>query len=225
MEKERMTETPGRRCLIISGGDYYIPDVRAEDYELVIACDRGYEYAVRAGIKADVILGDYDSAAARPDADAAPVVLTYSSDKDDTDTMLAVKYALSHDVSQIDICCGLGGRLDHTYGNIMSGALGARGGCVTRILGEDAIIWIFADTQIEIPRMDGWSLSCFSISDISRGVTIKGTKYEAEDTELTNASTLGNSNNWAQDTARICCGDGVMMVICSRLEGGEQVWK
>ena len=213
----------GRRCLIISGGEYYISDECRADYDLVIACDRGYQYAVQAGIAADVILGDYDSSDAVPPQDAAPVVLTYISDKDDTDTMLAVRYALEHDITGIDICCGLGGRLDHTYGNIMSGALAARQGCITRILGKDSRITIFADTTVRIPRMDGWSLSCFSISDITRGVHIKGTKFEAEDAQLTNASTLGNSNTWAGDTAEIGCESGTMMVICSRLAGGEHI--
>ncbi len=212
-----------RRCLIISGGEYYIPDECRTDYELVIACDRGYQYAAQAAISADVILGDYDSCDAGPSEDAAPVVLTYISDKDDTDTMLAVRYALEHGITSIDICCGLGGRLDHTYGNIMSGALAARGGCVTRILGRDSRITIFADTTVQITRMEGWSLSCFSVSDASYGVTIKGTKFEAEGVQLTNASTLGNSNTWAGDTAEIGCVQGMMMVICSRLAVGEHI--
>ena len=212
-----------KSCLIISGGEYHIPDEWKAGYDLVIACDRGYEYARRAGIRPDVILGDYDSAGSRPDEDAAPVILTYISDKDDTDTMLAVKYALERDIRNIDICCGLGGRLDHTYGNIMSGSLAAEHGCVTRIYGSDTRILIFRNTGVQIPRMEGWSLSCFSISNVTSGITMKGTKFEVEDVELSNATTLGNSNNWASDMADISCREGTMMVICSKLSRGEHI--
>jgi thiamine pyrophosphokinase len=214
----------GKNCLIISGGEYYIPqDWMKGSYDLIIACDRGYEYAKKAGIKPDVILGDYDSAGSRPEEGAAPVILTYISDKDDTDTMLAVKYALDKDITDIDICCALGGRFDHTYGNIMSGSLAAEHGCVSRIYGGDTHIWIFKDSHIQIPRMEGWSLSCFSISDRTCGISIKGTKFEVDDVELNNATTLGNSNNWSKDVADISCKAGTMMVVCSKLSRGEHI--
>ena len=78
------------KALIISGGDYSpIPDLSC-DY--VIACDRGYLHAEKMGIRPDLILGDFDSA---PVPDGKIQVEQYPVRKDDTDTMLAVKKALS----------------------------------------------------------------------------------------------------------------------------------
>ena len=79
-----------RRCLIIAGGDYApIGPVGAGDF--VLACDRGYAYCQREGIVPDLILGDLDSY-----RDALPgeiPVLRYPAEKDDTDRMLAVRWA------------------------------------------------------------------------------------------------------------------------------------
>ena len=45
---------------IISGGEYAsMPDI--EKAKVVVACDKGYEYALAAGINPGVIVGDFDS--------------------------------------------------------------------------------------------------------------------------------------------------------------------
>ena len=52
-----------KKCLIISGGEYDtagIMDVRLS-YDLIIACDRGYAYAGKMGIRPDVLVSDFDS--------------------------------------------------------------------------------------------------------------------------------------------------------------------
>lgn len=49
-----------RRAIIISGGDECpIPEPEKETY--VIACDKGYRYAIKQGIVPDYVLGDFDS--------------------------------------------------------------------------------------------------------------------------------------------------------------------
>lgn len=94
------------------------------------------------GVKADCILGDFDSLGYVPE-DAAEV---YPSQKDDTDTMLAVKHGLSKGLDDFVIIGGLGGRLDHTIANISAldylRTHGARGlladeSTAVRIFGQD----------------------------------------------------------------------------------------
>ena len=115
------------KTLIISGGDYSpLPDAV---FDRVIACDRGYLHARRMGIQPDLIIGDFDSA---PVPEGEVPVERFSSRKDDTDTMLAVKKALSMGSGEILIACAFGGRLDHTVANIQSGAFIAGQGGTTR---------------------------------------------------------------------------------------------
>ena len=48
------------RCVIISGGSYApVEGVREDDF--VIACDKGYVYAEKAGVRPNLLVGDFDS--------------------------------------------------------------------------------------------------------------------------------------------------------------------
>ena len=106
-------------CLIVSGGAFApLPeDLRAPDF--VIACDRGWQYAARLGVTPDLIVGDFDSAAA-PRA-GAPVE-RLPTRKDDTDTMYAARRATELGYRNVAVCCAFGGRLDHTLANIQTAA-------------------------------------------------------------------------------------------------------
>ena len=207
-------------CVIISGGEFCeLPaDLRAAEY--VIACDRGWQYVEKLGLTPDLIVGDFDSVPV-PDTDIA--VERVPTRKDDTDTMLAVRRALEKGYRNIAICCALGGRLDHAFANIQSGAYIAAHGGRARLLGADTDILIFADTREKFPRRDGWSLSVFSLSDTCAGVTVRGTKYECEGVSLKNTFPLGVSNVWAAEEALVGVERGILMVMQSRLREGEHI--
>ena len=207
-------------CVILSGGEYCeIPEeLRSADY--VIACDRGWQYAQSLEITPDCIVGDFDSA---PPPDMDVPVRRFPTRKDDTDTMLAVRHALEKGYRDIAICCALGGRLDHAFANIQSGAYVAARGGRARLLGEDTDILIYAGAQERFPRRGGWSLSVFSLSDACEGVSIRGTKYECEDVSLTNAFPLGVSNVWAAEEAVVGVRSGMLMVVQSKLRKGEHI--
>ena len=80
-------------CLIISGApECYIP-VSFQKADYVIACDAGYIHAQRAGIVPDLVVGDFDSYQGMVDGRIREVIRT-KPEKDDTDTMMAVKEAL-----------------------------------------------------------------------------------------------------------------------------------
>ena len=50
----------GKICAVISGGEYSGLD-GIEKANYIIACDRGFEYALENGIKPDIFVGDVDS--------------------------------------------------------------------------------------------------------------------------------------------------------------------
>lgn len=211
----------GKRCLIISGGVFEAFPEQLPQWDYVIACDKGYEYAARYGITPDLIVGDFDSATVRPEQKSG--VLEYSVMKDDTDTMLAAKIALEKGFSELCFLCAFGGRLDHTLGNLQTGALAAEQGALAVFLGEETEAYIFSGRTAHIPQKNGWSLSCIALSDRVSDLTIRGTKFEAEHISLTNRSTLGISNVWNGRAASISCGEGILMVLCSRLKKGEHI--
>lgn len=210
-----------KKCLIISGGDF---SELPEDFcgaRFVIACDRGYEYAHRYPLTPSLIIGDFDSTDSPEDVNLP--ILRFPSEKDDTDTMLAVKYALEHGYDDIGICCAFGGRMDHTFANIQTAAYIVSHGGTAHLYGENTVVAAFTHGSMIFPRREGWSLSVFAVSERCGGVSIKGTKYEVEGAELTSDFPLGVSNTWAEDKAEISVENGILMVIQSKLKQGEHI--
>ena len=210
-----------KKCLIISGGDLTAKEnIRMTSPDLVIACDRGYRHAEKLGIRPDLIVGDFDSAE-REDAAAKLGVKTYPVEKDDTDTMLAIKEALGRGFCEIEVTCFGGGRLDHLFANLQAGAYIAAAGARAILTSDDAAVFVEqAPCRMVLPCEKGRSLSVFSLSGECTGVTIRGAKYETENARITNTFPIGVSNEWRTGTAEISAETGILMVMTCR-KGSE----
>ncbi len=204
-----------RRCVIVSGGEFCsVPDKKPDDF--LIACDRGYDYCLRLGVTPDLLISDFDSYSGP--IDRTVPVDRHMPEKDDTDTMLAVRYALKHDFSEILLCCALGGRLDHLIANLQTLVFSQRHGCPSRIVSENTEVFTLQNGSVLLPRRDGWSLSVFAPDGPCSGVTIRGAKYPLQDAELLPSFPLGVSNAWSDSQAEISVRDGLLLIVLSRLE-------
>ena len=203
-----------KKCLIISGGDFSSIPASIE-YDYTIACDKGLEYANKLGITPDLIIGDFDSYNGDIDKDA-PNISVYPSQKDDSDTMLAIRYALEHSYSHIYIICALGGRMDHTIANLQSMNYVASNGGVCEIISENEHLISFTGPEISIPRKESYSLSLFSMSDSCENVSIKGAGYNADHITLTNTFPIGLSNYWKDDFVTVSMSSGIMLISMSK---------
>lgn len=200
-------------CLIISGGDF--SPFAVPEGTFVIACDRGYAYACRCGIRPDLVLGDFDSFSG--EVEAGIPVRKLPTEKDDTDTMSALRFALAQGCREITLVCALGGRLDHLLANLQAAAFAAKTGAQVRILGKDTEILTLRGSSLCLPRREGFSLSVFAWEDRCRGVSITGAKYELRDAEISNVFPLGVSNEWAAPVVEISVQEGTLMIVLSRL--------
>ena len=101
------------RCVIFGGGEIadlrYAQNLLRED-DYIICADRGYAYCVSMGVVPDLVLGDFDSYNGSLPQNCE--LLRYPVEKDDTDTMLAVKEAIRRGYHEIMMLGMLGGRLD-----------------------------------------------------------------------------------------------------------------
>ena len=206
-------------CLIVSGGELCpLPEeLRAARY--VIACDKGYAYAARWGIRPDLVIGDFDSA----EPPEGVSVERAPTRKDDTDTMLAVRRALAEGYREIAVVCAFGGRFDHALANLQAGAFVVAHGVRARLYGADTEALVFTAGKVSIPRREGRSLSLFALSDRCEGVCVRGTKFTCENVTLTSSFPLGVSNVWEAEKAEIKVKSGILAVIQSRLEKGEHI--
>ncbi|MBE5760647.1 MAG: thiamine diphosphokinase [Clostridiales bacterium] len=203
-----------KKCLIISGGDFS-PVLYAQDSDMIIACDKGYEYAKRCGITPTLVVGDFDSY--EGELESGLNIERFPSKKDDTDTMIAVRRAVEAGCDEIFIECALGGRFDHLFANLQAASFAAKSGTKVYIGDENTKMIVFSGREAEIRRDENFSVSVFSLSDKSEGVYIKGLEYEVENAVLENTFPIGTSNEWRDEKAYISVKNGVLAVVMSRL--------
>lgn len=103
------------KCIIAGGGDRCTVPANEGIY---IAADSGRLLLEECGIVPDIIIGDFDSSE-RP-TDFGGEIITVPCEKDDTDTMLAVKKGFELGCTEFDIYGCTGGRLSHTLANIQT---------------------------------------------------------------------------------------------------------
>lgn len=201
-----------KKCLLVSGGEF-APVKNINEYDFVIACDKGYEHCKRMGIQPDLVIGDLDSYEGTIDKDIE--LMKLNPIKDDTDTMSAVRYALEKGYTNITICCAFGGRFDHSMANIQTAAFIIENGGTPKILGKGTKVFCIKNTSITLRKEENCYLSVFSVSDKSSGVTIQGAKYNVSDIEITNTFPLGVSNEWVDDSAFIEVKQGLLLIVIS----------
>ena len=83
--------------------------------DYVIAADRGYDSLMAYGVNPDLVVGDFDSLGEVPNH---PNVIQLPAEKDDTDMVFALRQGLDLGYRRFVMLGGVGGRLEHTLGNL-----------------------------------------------------------------------------------------------------------
>ncbi len=209
--KERREGNDMKRCFIFAAGTFYGLRKRPEAGDLVIAADAGYRVCQQEGLVPDVILGDFDSMEA---PDAGEKVCRLPVEKDDTDTLAAVKLGLERECTDFWIYGGTGGkRLDHTLANLQTllylRRRGARG-----FLYDNDFVWTALENEsLQVRKTVEWGLfSAFCLGDRAEGVDEIGFQYPLRDAVLTPDFPLGVSNHILEPQAEITVRRGALAV-------------
>lgn len=192
-----------------------------EEGSFVICADGGYEKAVSAGIKPDIIIGDLDSYSGDELPEDIPLK-KLPVEKDVTDTDSCLEYAIDQGFVSIFIIGGLGGRCDHSIANIQNivrySQFSEKLGCAPKIIMADKYNYLLAltDDSVQLPRLDGYKVSLLSFTEKCEGVTVTGVHYPLEDYTLTNTFPLGVSNEFEDDVMTLEVRKGTLLVIMSK---------
>ena len=205
-----------RRCVIIGGasiGDYGSVSAKLRQDDYMIYCDCGLRHMDGLGAEPDLIVGDFDSYS-NPEFDTETIVLP--CEKDDTDTVFAVKEALRRGFEDFLLIGVVGERLDHTLGNVSILLMLDSEGKVGTIIDDYSEMEIVSD-RCEMPCIIDDSYVYFSLINISgkaRGVTIRGAKYPLENAEITCEYQYGVSNEVLPGcTAEVSVGEGRLLLV------------
>jgi len=216
-----------KNCYIAGAGEFCENTLPGKD-DYIIAVDGGYAALIERGITPDLVVGDFDSLPVEfmDLLSGHPNVIRCPAEKDDTDMMIAVEHGLELGYKTFLINGGLGGRLDHTLGNIQVLTYIARKSAWGVLFGNRETVMAFNNTMELKNNVPGSLISIFS-ADIARRVTIKGLKYTLDDGILSNDHPVGISNEFIGETAFIEAAGDVLIVVTNgmsvyNIEGHEE---
>ena len=206
-----------RRCFVFSAGTFFGLRERPRPGDLVLAADAGYRICRQEGITPDLLLGDFDSMDQPADFDH---VLRVPVEKDDTDTMLAVKTGLEHGCGEVYlygefyIYGGTGGkRLDHTLANLQTLLYLRRRGARGYLYDNDFVWTAIENETLTVEQTVEWGLlSVFSLEGRAAGIDEAGVQYPLSRASLTAEFPLGVSNHIIAPKARITVRQGALLV-------------
>ena len=206
-----------KRCVIVGGAginnyDYIRSRLYVDDY--IVFCDSGLRHLEPLQVKPSLIVGDFDSHD-NPHLDVETIVLP--CEKDDTDTVFAVKEAIKRGFDDFLLIGVVGARLDHTLGNVSIllylDSIGKKG----------IIIDDYSEMEIvsKEPAYIEDSYAFFSLLNVSgtaKGITIENAKYLLNNAEITCEYQYGVSNEVLPGkTAKVSILEGKLLLIKDRM--------
>ena len=206
------------KCIVICAGDLTLGEIPVGEEDLVIAVDGGLDYCAVLNIEPDLILGDFDSLSEEEYAAVEQLeqqiperVIRLQREKDETDGLAALQEGLKRGYTEFRIYAGTGGRFDHTLANIQCLIYLKNRGANGYLVDGMGMMLVIKDEAIHFKRNLKGTLSLFSMVEESKGVTIRGMKYELDCASVRNDFPLGISNEFIGQEAEILVEDGTLV--------------
>lgn len=202
-----------KRCIIVGGADINnyetIRELLKED-DFLIFCDCGLRHQEQLRVQPDLIVGDFDSYT-NPESEIETIVLP--CEKDDTDTVFAVKEAIIRGYDDFLLIGVVGARLDHTLGNVsillMLDSLGKK----AKIIDDYSEMEIVSKAPVFIDSAFSY-FSLLNISGTAKGITILNAKYPLDDAEIICEYQYGISNEVLPDfRSEVTVKEGKLLLI------------
>ena len=186
-----------------------------EQADYIICADGGWDRIRLAGVCPHLIVGDFDSACKAVPKETE--VISLPTHKDDTDLLAAVKEGLKRGYTDFMILGALGGRLDHTYGNLCVLQYILRRGGTAVLQDRDTQVYLLnAGYTAVLKGVQHSTVSVFPFGCACCTLTYEGLEYPLEKGTLVSYAPVGVSNVAVRDTVVIHCHEGtaVVMVLC-----------
>ncbi len=204
------------RAFVFGGGEIFSEYIeeRPSDGDIVVCADSGYQNALNMGVKVDILVGDFDSLGEIPNE--ACEVLQVPSEKNSTDTQLAVDIALERGANEIIIIASTSGRADHALSSL----------AILEMLWEKKIPCCIVNGQnrVRFLRDSGTILirsrykyfSVITLDKVAKKVSIDGAKYPLKNVNIDRNFQFAVSNEIVKNAALINVRRGSVYVIESK---------
>ena len=201
------------RCVIVGGApiaNYSAVKSYIRNDDFVIYCDCGLKHQNEFGIKADLVVGDFDSHTMPTDG---AEVIQLPCEKDDTDTVYAAKEAIRRGYTDFLLVGMIGGTMDHTLANVSillyMDALGKKA-----LLVDDYSEMEVISSGVSYVDDSFEYFSVLSPNGTASGICIEDAKYTLNDGAINIKYQYGVRNEpVAGKTARVSVKEGALLVI------------
>lgn len=199
-----------KKCVIFAGGTDFgaAPAVSSEDF--VIAADGGYSACVKRGIIPDLAVGDWDSLG---DTKINCERVDLPVDKDDTDTLAAIRIGIERGFREFHILCGTGGRIDHTIANMQCLVFLAKRGKRGFLYDDGSVVTAVSEGEIRFAASARGGVGVFAAEGTAYGVTIEGLKYTLDNAVMTADFPVGVSNSFIGQESVVAVKKGTLYVV------------
>ncbi len=197
-----------------SYGDYHFCK-KEENFDYIICADRGLCHARKLGLIPDLIVGDFDSTDSTDlqyFKEKGIEIETFNSQKDETDTELAISRALQKGARKVTVWGGVGSRLDHSLGNVHLLYKLLKSGVEGKLVNPNNTVYL-AKESIQLKGKKGDLVSLIPFGGNAKGVTTHQLAYALEDTTLEIGTSLGISNYLLEEVAEVWIKEGMLLVI------------
>lgn len=208
--------------LIITGGklsqSFLSAFLKGKKYDYVIAVDGAIQWLEPCSLIPDILVGDFDTAGEelmRMVSQKYQVpVEKHIPEKDETDTELAIRLAITQGATSIDILGATGRRIDHFLGVVSSLLQPLRKQIDCSIYDEYNKITLIATTTV-FEKKYAWGkyISFLPFTEKVIGITLEGFLYPLENATMVMGNTLGISNELAEPRATLRLQEGILICI------------
>jgi thiamine pyrophosphokinase len=207
------------RAIIVANGQVnedegYGHLVRPDD--LIIAADGGASVAQQLGLVPQVVVGDMDSVPPELRAELEEggcQFVDHPARKDETDTELAIQYALQRGAREILLLGATGDRLDHTLANVFLLGMPGLDAVPAKVVAANTEIWLLRDGgELEVHGQPGDIVTLLPLGQDAIGIESDGLEWALHDDTLHFGPARGVSNVMTADTARVALGEGLLLV-------------
>ncbi|MGN8913885.1 thiamine diphosphokinase [Anaerofustis butyriciformans] len=204
------------KFLMVSGGevsdynflkneiDKFVPDY-------IVAIDKGANHLNNIGVDADILIGDLDSIDVNLKEKYKDKILKLPVEKDDTDTAVALDYAMSNGAKEVKIYASVGSRFDHTYANVLLLKRALDNNIKCTLINEQNKISLH-NKSFSIKEMVGSTASFFAF-DKPVTITLNGFYYPLDKYLMKKYDPLGVSNKVISNNAEVIFEEGELLSI------------
>ena len=206
------------KALIVTNGTIrsleYLKDL-IQSNDKIICADGAVRYLRAINKIPSIVVGDLDSISKDNLIwvnEHQIELIQFDSKKDNTDTEIAVDYAISNKATHITIAGGVGSRIDHSLGNIF----------LLKRMMDHGVMGVLDEIGVEIQLISGsirlkWrkgeTVSFIPVSEKVTGITLIGFEYPMNNETIEMGSSRCLSNVVAKDFPDVQVEEGLLIAI------------